>query len=325
MFRFSAASALLLAAGAVADTWPFATYDTGPWTPPQMKVHKSGTTEPGYIFVGPRGNQPNGTAALIYDEEGHLVYQGPTQVTANVKVQKVFNEDTLTFWAGDMTSWGYGFGTVHILDDTYREMYTVKLPDDPATGRFFATPDGNSRPSYIDLHESHITDRNTLLVTAYNTTQYDLTPVRGAPDGWMLDALFYEIDIATNEIVFAWSALEHIAEMPLEESFQAIAPGFGTRNQPWDAYHINSVELMSDGYILSLRHYWSALYVYNNGTIAWRLSVSRWTPLLLDAPTQEANRSRVLTMTATSRSTTPGCSSGSTTSASSTRRRRASS
>ncbi|KAF5858718.1 hypothetical protein ETB97_003827 [Aspergillus alliaceus] len=251
----AASSILLLSVGALAeDNWPFITLQTAPFTPPKLEVTKTGPTDPGYIFVGPRGNQPNGTAALIYDDDGNLVYQGPTEVSANFKVQNVFNQDVITFWAGNMMELGFGYGTVHILDNTYAEIYTVTLPGN------FICPDGVTRDSYIDLHESHVTKRNTLLVTAYNVTQFDLTSIGGKIDDYLLDGMFFEIDIATNEIVYSWSALEHIQDIPLEQSKQGLADDYGTQEKPWDAYHINSVELVDDGYIISLRHYWSGYY-----------------------------------------------------------------
>ncbi|BCS20784.1 arylsulfotransferase family protein [Aspergillus puulaauensis] len=258
-------STLLLSLGVRADNWPFMTLQTEPFLPPQVSVEKDGETDPGYIFIGPRGNQEHGTAALIYDEDAHLIYQGPQEVTANFMVQKLFNEDVITFWAGDMTDLGFGYGTVHVLDNTYREVNTVTLKQD------FVSPDGQPRESYIDLHESRVSHRNTLLVTAYNVTQHDLTALGGAADSFMLDSQFYEIDIATNEIVFSWSALDHLDAVPLEESRQLWGESVGTQEEPYDAYHINSVELMEDGYIISLRHYWSGYFVHNNGTVMWRL------------------------------------------------------
>ncbi|GFF39668.1 hypothetical protein IFM46972_05958 [Aspergillus udagawae] len=260
----------LLSLGAVTvvavDTWPYMILQTAPYQPPQIQVTKSGTTDPGYLFVGPRGNKPAGTAALIYDEDGNLVYQGPDEVTANFRVQRLFNQDVITFWAGNMTDLGFGYGSVHILDNTYREIYTVTLQGD------FETPDHSVPDSYIDLHESHISARNTLLVTAYNVTQQSLTSIGGTPEDYMLDSLFYEIDIATNEVVHSWSALEHVDQIALTDSKQGIDDDHGTREQPWDAYHINSVELFDQGYLISLRHYWSGYYVHSNGTVMWQFS-----------------------------------------------------
>lgn len=238
-------AALLFSLQAVANNWPYFTAASQSFRPPRLQISTGGNKpDPGYIFFGPRGNEAEGTAALIYDLNGDLVYQGPGQVTANFKVQRLYNQDVITFWAGDMMLLGYGYGTVHILDNTYTEIYTVQLQDS------FMTPDGQPRDSYIDLHESHITDRNTLLVTAYNVTQHDLTAVGGTPDMYMLDAKFYEIDIATNEIVHSWSALDHPDEIPLDKSKQGLGEGFGTVDNPWDTYHINAVELMDEGYMI---------------------------------------------------------------------------
>lgn len=312
-------STLLLSLGVRADNWPFMTLQTEPFLPPQVSVEKDGETDPGYIFIGPRGNQEHGTAALIYDEDAHLIYQGPQEVTANFMVQKLFNEDVITFWAGDMTDLGFGYGTVHVLDNTYREVNTVTLKQD------FVSPDGQPRESYIDLHESRVSHRNTLLVTAYNVTQHDLTALGGAADSFMLDSQFYEIDIATNEIVFSWSALDHLDAVPLEESRQLWGESVGTQEEPYDAYHINSVELMEDGYIISLRHYWSGYFVHNNGTVMWRLCVRlpplpphpRWEKELLLISSRE-RKALVI-----SRSTRMAISLGSMISASTTRLRRA--
>ncbi|KAI9926802.1 hypothetical protein AWENTII_011433 [Aspergillus wentii] len=260
-------SALFLSLQAVADDFPFKGYATQPFNPPDIAIQKSGVTDPGYIFIGPRGNVWPGTAALIYDDDGNLVWQGPQQITANFKVQKLFNQDVITYWAGDMMDLGYGYGAVHILDNTYREIYTVKLQDDS-----LLTPDNLPRDSYIDLHESHVTDRNTLLITAYNITQHDLTSVGGGADSFMLDSLFYEIDIATNEIIHSWSAFAHPEEFPITSSRQGYGEEVGAQTRPWDAFHINSVELMPEGYMISLRHFWSGFYIHNNGSVLWQIS-----------------------------------------------------
>lgn len=261
-------SLLLLSLETVAqDTWPFSTFVTGPWTPPRLDITKTGEVDPGLIFVGPRGNQDAGTAALIYDNNGDLVYQGPDEVTANFRTQKLWGQDVITFWGGDMTDLGFGYGTVHILDNTYKEIYTVQLQDN------FLTTDGEPRESYIDLHESNITPRNTLLVTAYNVTEYDLTEIGGKPGQYMLDSQWYEVDIATNKILYSWSALDYQTDIPLNESAQDLGEA-GTQEVPWDAHHINSVTTTNHGFLISLRHYWSGYYLNYDGSIKWQLCVS---------------------------------------------------
>ncbi|KAJ5168836.1 uncharacterized protein N7482_004430 [Penicillium canariense] len=261
------ASSTLLLSSLSAAAWPYSTYSSMDFQPPQLQVNRTGTTEPGYIFLGPRGGvQPAGQAALIYDDEGNLVYEGPDEVTANFRVQQLNGEDVITFWAGEMSDLGYGYGAVHILDNSYKEIHTVTL-----TGAF-VTPDSSSKDSYIDLHESYITPDNTLLVTAYNLTQHDLTSLGGNSSEWMLDSHFYEIDIATNQILYSWSALDHEDQIPLTSSHQKLGGDVGSQEKPYDAYHINAIATTNNGYLVSLRHMWSGYYLFPNGTIAWQIS-----------------------------------------------------
>lgn len=140
---YTASSALLLSVTAAA--WPYSTYKSIDFQPPTLQINQTGPTDPGFIFLGPRGGvQPAGQAALIYDNAGNLVYEGPEEVTSNFMVQKLNGSDVITFWAGDMMDIGYGYGTVHILDSTYQEIHTVTL-----TGNF-VTPDNSTKTSYID-------------------------------------------------------------------------------------------------------------------------------------------------------------------------------
>jgi hypothetical protein len=262
---YTAGSTLLLSMGAAA--WPYSAYTSMPFQPPKLEINQTGVSDPGYIFLGPRGGiQPAGQAALIYDNVGNLVYEGPEEVTANFRVQTLNGTDVITFWAGDMMDLGYGYGTVHILDNTYQEIHTVTL-----TGPF-VTPDNSTKDSYIDLHESHITPRDTLLVTAYNLTQHDLTSIGGNSSDWMLDSHFYEIDIYTNQILNSWSALDHEDSIPLTSSHQKVGSDVGTQDNPYDAYHINSITTTNNGYLVSLRHMWSGYYLYHNGTVVWQVS-----------------------------------------------------
>ena len=55
-----------------------------------------------------------------------------------------------------------------------------------------------------------MTDRNTILVTAFNATPADLPPIGGSKDGWIFDCLFFEIEPKTNRVLFRWSAIEHV-------------------------------------------------------------------------------------------------------------------
>ncbi|KAJ5098047.1 hypothetical protein N7532_005048 [Penicillium argentinense] len=265
---FLTAGALLLnSLGAATETnWPYASFKTGPWEPPQLALNKTDGVDPGLIFIPIRNENTAGTAVTIYDNDGHFVYQGPEEATMDFRVQKLFDEDVLTFWSGEVeVAGGYGYGKVHILDKTYREIHTITLTDN------FVTATGETRDSYIDVHEHQITDRNTILVSAINVTQHNLTSLGGPSDAWMTVSHFYEIDILTKEILFTWNALDHQDKIPLSSSRQRMQ-AHPVQATPWDAYHMNSVTPTNDGYLISMRFYWSAFYLNKDGTVRWQLS-----------------------------------------------------
>lgn len=60
-----------------------------------------------------------------------------------------------------------------------------------------------------DLHEFKITRDNTALLTVYATTKADLSSLGKFSEGWLLDSLFQEVDIATGKLLFEWRASEH--------------------------------------------------------------------------------------------------------------------
>ncbi|KAJ6110394.1 hypothetical protein N7486_002629 [Penicillium sp. IBT 16267x] len=171
------------------------------------------------------------------------------------KAQKLFGQDP------DIRLLGYG--STHILDNPYKEIYTVTLNDN------FQTASGKRFDSYIDGHEHYITPHNTMLVSAVNFTQTNTSHMRrGRPDMWVIDSLFYEIDIKTNQILFKWDALEHI---PISKTRLDLKGG-NNLTDAWDAYHINSVTPTRHGYLVNFRHIFSAFYINRNGSVRWELS-----------------------------------------------------
>lgn len=255
-------------------TWPFHSFDSAPFQPPKLDIVKTNEAPtPGLLFLGPKGSHlpdvlPNGgSTAVIYDPDGNLVWHGPDVETANLQAQTLFGKPVLTYWSGKKVN-GYGYGVVHILDQSYNEIHTVTLQGD------YVTSSGAPENSYIDLHESKITERNTILVTSYNLTQIDTTSIGGLPDTWTLKSAFHEIEITTNKVLFSWSPLDHLQKIPLTASRSELRPAKRDRNQPWDIHHINSVDDAAAGYVISLRHTFTAAYVNRDGSILWCLDVS---------------------------------------------------
>ncbi|CAI7667175.1 unnamed protein product [Penicillium pancosmium] len=253
-------------AAATEANWPYASFKTGPWQPPQLQLNKTAGVDPGLIFIPIRNENTLGTAVTIYDNDGEMIYQGPEEASMNFRVQKLFGEDVLTYWSGEAGVYGgYGYGKVHILDKTYQEIHTITLTDN------FVTGDNETRDSYIDVHEHFITDSNTILVSAINITQHNLSSFGRPSDSWITTNLFYEIDIATNEVIFKWNALDHQDKIPLSESRQWMYTN-PIQAMSWDPYHTNSITPTKDGYLVSMRFYCSGFYLNKDGTVRWQLS-----------------------------------------------------
>lgn len=141
-------------------------------------------------------------------------------------------------------------------------------------GNFLELMPGASFPSNIDLHEIFITRKNTMIVTANNVTQADLSSVGGEEKGWLVEAQVYEIDIATNQVLFQWKSLDHLDTLPLDASVYPLgSEGYnGTSQQnAWGYFHINAVSPYQDGYILSSRYLSSAIAIGSDGEVKWRL------------------------------------------------------
>ncbi|KAK4554058.1 hypothetical protein LTR86_008899 [Recurvomyces mirabilis] len=242
--------------GGNSSIWPYQIFKSAPYNPPVWEINATGKPlAPGLLF------QP----AQIYRDDGQLVWFG-TPATANNFKWQIFNDEpTLTFWSGvssNGVNTGHGYGNITFLDTGYN-VKTVLAP------HFNLTIPGNQTfESQADLHESYLTDRNTILVTAYNATQTDLTAVNGTADGWVFDCLFFEIDPNTGEILFRWSALEHV---PVTASHQPLTTT-GTADKPYDYFHINSVANVGAHFLVNSRHTWTIYYLDSTGKIDWRFA-----------------------------------------------------
>ena len=284
---------LIVAAGAHAQSlspsllnstgvWPYQSFKSVDFHPPNMTISKSQRTAPGYLFFGEYPIGGSGVAEiapLIMSDENELVWQGAPGYTSNLNVQTLDNEKVLTYWNGTFLNAGYGYGAVSVLDSTYTEKYHITLTD-----QNIVSADGSTYPSYCDLHESYVTNKGTILVTAYNVTQADLSSAGGPTDGWILVSNFYEIDIQTNDVLFHWSSLDHLSKIPLNQSNSPLNTTCGNltagtaQSCPWDYFHINSIEPFDDGYLISSRPYFSAYALSANGSVDWQLQVSQ-TPI----------------------------------------------
>ncbi|GAA3614822.1 arylsulfotransferase family protein [Microlunatus ginsengisoli] len=122
-----------------------------------------------------------------------------------------------------------------------------------------------------DEHEFLITASGTALITSYVKTRMDLTRYGGPAQGWVMDGVFEELDLATGRVLQHWSSLDHVG---LAESYAGIPED---PDEPYDYFHINSVEPTPDGHFLvSARHTWGLYKVdRDTGKVLWRLGGRR--------------------------------------------------
>ena len=109
-----------------------------------------------------------------------------------------------------------------------------------------------------------------MIVTSYNNTQYDLSARGGPADAWVADGMFFEIDIATQKVLFEWKALDHLNLNASRFGFKG--PGGTSKRVPWDWLHINSVQAVGENYLISARHHFSVYLISGkDGSVIWRL------------------------------------------------------
>lgn len=223
--------------------------------PPRVEVRtkRRGRT-PGFTFHTPSGGAGR-YGLLIADDDGQPIWHRSTKgFASDLRVQRYQGEPVLTWWEGKRVR-GWGEGEFVIVGSDYREI-----------ARFRA---GGGREG--DLHEFVITDEDTALVTIYSAGQRDMRSVGGPRRGRVVDSIAQEIDIATGRVLFEWSALEDIA---LRESYKPVPED---PRESWDFFHINSVDVDTDGNLLVSARNTYAVYKIDRrtGEIIWRLGGKR--------------------------------------------------
>ncbi|KAJ5664925.1 uncharacterized protein N7477_007373 [Penicillium maclennaniae] len=126
----------------------------------------------------------------------------------------------------------------------------------------------------VDIHEFQITQDDTAVFIAYAITPADLRDVGGLENGWIWDGIFVEVDVESNEILFEWRASEHFAFTEVERDREGNGD---SEDQPWDFFHINSVDKDEMGsFLVSSRYMNSLAYVDGQtGEIIWKLGGKR--------------------------------------------------
>ena len=224
--------------------------------PPAIVVTASAhlPATPPYVFLtAPASGQGTG-GAMILDNHGDLVWFSPDagqRAKFNLSPQVYRGKPVLTWWEGLVTQ-GHGEGVIVIADTSYRRLHTIAA----------------KRGLAADVHEFVITRQGTALITAYRKAAADLSGLGGPASGVVLSGVVQEIDISTGKLLFEWDSLDHVG---VAESYQEFSGG--TTANPFDYFHINSINVAPDGDLLiSARNTWAIYRLARpGGSVRWRL------------------------------------------------------
>jgi len=194
-------------------------------------------------YSGPGRNGP-----MIFDEAGNVVWfdpLAPNLAASNLQVQQYNGRPVLTWWQGYIPPQGFGQGEEVIDNSAYQQVARVHA--------------GNGYKA--DLHDFHITPRDTAVMTVFNPIDCNLSWMGGPSGGAVTDSVFQEIDLATGLVRSEWHSLDHVG---LSESFSSAVSS--STEWPFDYFHVNSVDQLADGRtLISARNTW-ALYDLNSQT-----------------------------------------------------------
>ncbi|HEX4110381.1 MAG TPA: arylsulfotransferase family protein [Solirubrobacteraceae bacterium] len=206
---------------------------------------------PGDILLTPDAGDSQ-WGLMILNDQGQTVWFKPLpsgEAAGDLAVQRYGGRRVLTWWQGRLLIPGFGQGEDVIAGDHYQTLAVVRA--------------GNGLSA--DLHEFALEPNGTALIAAYNPIRCNLSPARGGPrEGVLLDNAVQEIDVKTGAVRLQWDSLDHIAVM---DTFQPPTP------QPWDYFHLNSVDLEPSGNLLiSARNTWAIYQLQGgSGALQWTL------------------------------------------------------
>jgi EmrB/QacA subfamily drug resistance transporter len=229
--------------------------------PPKVMANQptvSDKVPPGYVFLSNFYNiahppMVGQSGPLILDHQLQPVWfkPVPTNVVAgDLAAQRYHGKPALSWWQGVLTKTGETeSGEDVVVDQRYRPLFTLN-----GQGGWLLT-----------VHEMLI-DGDHAWVTANKNIPMNLSKYGGPYNGTLIDSAVQEYDLRTGKLLRSWSAREHI---PLDDSYSSLP----TNGFPWDAYHVNSIQLLGDGtFVVSMRNTWAAYRVnMATGKVLWTL------------------------------------------------------
>ncbi len=229
--------------------------------PPVITANQApatGKLAPGYILTTNFYDvtQPPMTGQsgpLILDNQLQPVWFHPIPtkvVAANLSRQTYEGKPVLAWWQGVVTDTGATTsGEDVIVNQHYQAVARLKGAD-----------------GWILTLHALVIQGHDAYVTANKNVPKDLSKYGGAYNGALIDSAVQEYDLRTGKLLRTWDALRHI---PLSDA-QAIPP---TNGFPWDAYHVNAIDVTSPNTaLISMRNTWAAYMVnLSTGKVEWAL------------------------------------------------------
>jgi Arylsulfotransferase (ASST) len=223
--------------------------------PPDITVSSTARTATGDLFLAPYSGIGQ-YGPMILNEHGELVWFKPLSPAgaraANFRVQEYEGKPVLTWWQDPLIANGSHEAGEVIANSAYQDIAEVRA--------------GNGYQP--DLHEFQITPQNTALITVYDAIDCNLSVVGGPSDGAVADTLLQEIDLKTGLVMYEWHSLDHVS---LQNAYDSAT--HTSRKEPFDYFHINSIDVEQNGDLLvDSRNTWAAYDVNpKTGQVRWEL------------------------------------------------------
>jgi Arylsulfotransferase (ASST) len=227
--------------------------------PPDITTSTTAHTATGELFLAPYSGVGQ-YGPMILNDQGELVWfksLSPSGTrAANLRVQEYEGKPVLTWWQDPLVANGSHTAGDVIANSSYQEIADVRA--------------GNGYQP--DLHEFQITPQGTALITVYDAIDCNLSSVGGPSDGALADTLLQEVDLKTGLVMYEWHSVDHV---PLSDSYASVKPA--SRSEPYDFFHINSIDVEQDGDLLvDSRNTWAAYDVDpKTGQVRWELGGKR--------------------------------------------------
>ncbi len=167
-------------------------------------------------------------------------------------MQSFEGKPVLTWWQDPLVTATSRKSGIVMADSSYRTIHVVRA--------------GNGYQP--DLHEFQIRPNGSALITVYDGINCNLAAIGGPAAGAVADTLMQEVDISTGLVRYEWHSLDHV---PLTDAY--VSPRPGSPKEPFDFFHINSIDVQHDGSLLiDARNTWAAYDVdAATGQVRWRI------------------------------------------------------